>query len=246
MKALNPIQAAAALIEEMFAAVADPAAHVWSLGFIQLAASLASEQFAAVIGRGRMDHLAAYALSTWPAVEREAFLAEYSVPQSVLDRLAAGDVPVPDPAAVAALEPLSEEDQARYRERAAARIASDAEQLRSSVITSGSGKALTYQAKLAELQRYDASIAASKTPKASDYPYISAEVGITGDDMESVAEIWRLKRDAWTAVNADIEAEYLRGRAAVRDPETPIDDIDGIVAATREAIAGKIAVLAAV
>ncbi|NEH72262.1 hypothetical protein [Rhizobium leguminosarum] len=104
-------------------------------------------------------------------------------------------------------EPTLEEVKVRIRNA----IDSAAEFERLKYITAGAGQAMTYQAKAAEAKAF----LASADPEPSEYPMLSAEVGITADSLAAVAQIVVSAYAQWQAIGAAIEAARLGGKAAV-------------------------------
>lgn len=92
-----------------------------------------------------------------------------------------------------------------------ARIDADAEAERLKYITAGAGQALTYMQKSDEARRY----LAEETPTESDYPLLSAEIGITADDLHGVALVVSGAYAQWQQIGAAIEAVRLGTKAAV-------------------------------
>ncbi|MBB3591735.1 hypothetical protein FHX08_002079 [Rhizobium sp. BK529] len=104
-------------------------------------------------------------------------------------------------------QPTINEVKAQLRARLD--YAAEAERLK--YITPGAGQAMTYQAKAAEAKAYlDAG-----NPDASDFPLLSAEVGITADSIEGVAQIVAGAYAQWQVIGAAIEAARLGGKAAI-------------------------------
>lgn len=90
-------------------------------------------------------------------------------------------------------------------------IDSAAELERLKYITPGAGQAMTYQAKASEAR----SFLASTSPDPSDFPMLSAEVGITADDIASVAQVVTAAYARWQIIGAAIEGARLGGKAAI-------------------------------
>lgn len=84
-----------------------------------------------------------------------------------------------------------------------------AEAERSRYITPGSGQALTYQAKAAEAARF------IEHAGIGDYPLLSAEVGVTGETLQQVAQIVINLHAQWQIVGGLIERARLAAKAAV-------------------------------
>lgn len=92
-----------------------------------------------------------------------------------------------------------------------AQIDAAAEVERGRYITSGSGQAMTYQAKAAEAL----ALAADPAPDHAAYPLLSAEVGITAPDLTGVGAVVRGAYAAWQVIGAAIERARLAGKVAV-------------------------------
>lgn len=92
-----------------------------------------------------------------------------------------------------------------------AQIDAAADVERGRYITSGSGQAMTYQAKAAEAL----ALAADPAPDHAAYPLLSAEVGITAPDLTGVGAVVRGAYAAWQVSGAAIERARLAGKAAV-------------------------------
>jgi hypothetical protein len=97
----------------------------------------------------------------------------------------------------------------------AAKLAIDdaAEQARLKYITPGAGQAMVYQAKQEEAQRYLATSPANNV--ATDWPLLSAEIGITGADLAAVANTIVTMANQWTSIAATIEAKRLAAKKAI-------------------------------
>lgn len=76
-------------------------------------------------------------------------------------------------------------------------------------ITSGSGQAMTYQAKAAEAMRY------ADTEGAGEYPFLSMEVGITGATLADVAAVVLNMHNQWQAIGGQIEQARLSAKAQI-------------------------------
>lgn len=91
-----------------------------------------------------------------------------------------------------------------------------AETERLKYITSGAGQALTYMQKSDEARRY----LSDANPSVSDYPLLSAEVGITAPDIGGVASVVNSAYAQWQQIGAAIEAVRLGGKASLETAET--------------------------
>jgi hypothetical protein len=90
-----------------------------------------------------------------------------------------------------------------------------AETERLKYITGGSGQAMTYQQKADEAKRYFAAVEAGGAPEASDYPLLSAEVGITAPTLGEVAAVVNNAFLQWQIIGGAIEAVRLGTKAAI-------------------------------
>ncbi|APY14763.1 hypothetical protein BKD02_11245 [Brucella sp. 09RB8910] len=96
-------------------------------------------------------------------------------------------------------------------------VDANAETERLNYITPGNGQAMTYQQKVVEAQ----ALKAATNPKASDYPILSSEVGITADTLGEVADIVLAAFAQWQQIGAAIEAIRL---GAKRDIDAAEDE----------------------
>ena len=77
-----------------------------------------------------------------------------------------------------------------------------AEAKRQEYITPGDGQAQEYREKNAELDRY----ASDASPEKADYPWMAAEIGITGADLAAVDDAMSTRRATWRTVGPKIAA----------------------------------------
>jgi len=103
----------------------------------------------------------------------------------------------------------------------------EAERERMRWITGGAGQAMTYQAKAAEAERF----LADPSPVPSSYPLLSAEIGITAEDLAGVAAVVRAEHTAWLTAGAAIEAARLGTKRAIAAASNEAD-----ARAAREAV----------
>lgn len=96
-------------------------------------------------------------------------------------------------------------------------IDADAEVERLKYITPGTGQAMTYQQKVTEAQAFKK----STNPKASDYPVMSSEVGITAETLDGVADVVLGAFAQWQQIGAAIETIRL---GAKRDIDAAADE----------------------
>ena len=83
-------------------------------------------------------------------------------------------------------------------------------------ITSGSGQAMTYMQKADEAARY----LQASTPEPSNYPLLSAEVGITAPTLIEVATIVQAAYSQWQIIGAGIEAARLSTKSLIEAAES--------------------------
>lgn len=112
---------------------------------------------------------------------------------------------------------------ASKKEMALSLIDQQAEAIRQQYITAGEGQSLAYSRKLEEATAY-------QSDQTGDYPYLTAELGLTGDTLAEVAAAIIAKDAAWTTISAAIERKRLTYKAAIRAA--------GDVAAVADIIAG--------
>lgn len=111
-------------------------------------------------------------------------------------------------------------DQRKIQAKAA--IDAEAEQKRLIYITSGSGQAMTYDAKQTEAREIlfdSSSIAAADAMDSatlkSTYPMIWASIPSDGDTASAVATVIQGRALAWATIGAEIEKARLDAKAAV-------------------------------
>jgi hypothetical protein len=105
---------------------------------------------------------------------------------------------------------------------ACASIDRAAENCRLTFVTPGSGQAMVYMLKAQEAQAFlakypteEAVAAAQAVLAESDWPFLSAEAGITAPDMFSVAELVTRLQSDWIETAATIEKLRLNGKMLV-------------------------------
>jgi hypothetical protein len=100
-----------------------------------------------------------------------------------------------------------------------------AEAERSKYITSGSGQAMTYMQKSNEASAF----LAATNPVPSDYPLISAEIGITAPTLAEVAAIVNSAYVQWQQIGAAIEAVRLGTKVRI-EAATAVDEAQAAAA----------------
>ncbi|KAB2716551.1 hypothetical protein [Brucella intermedia] len=75
---------------------------------------------------------------------------------------------------------------------------------------------MTYQQKVAEAQAFKA----ATNPKASDYPILSSEVGITAETLAKVADIVLAAFVQWQQIGAALRPSGLVPNAILMPPRT--------------------------
>jgi len=105
-------------------------------------------------------------------------------------------------------------------------IDSAAEAERLKYITPGAGQALTYLQKADEAKRL---LSLSEEPKATDFPLLAAEVGITADTLKGVASSISTANDNWQRIGAAIESIRLGAKKSVDSARSEQDARDAAV-----------------
>lgn len=102
----------------------------------------------------------------------------------------------------------------------------------------GRDKHQIYADKREEADRYLKASAGNKVPDPADYPYLSAEVGITAVTMTDLANLWISMDRSWKRVAASIERISLGAKSQVRVAAGPpqIEAIVGQAITSLEAI----------
>ncbi len=98
--------------------------------------------------------------------------------------------------------------------------------IRSKFVTVIPAQDMVYQAKEAEAKAYLADLA----PVEADYPFIHAEIGITGDSAWQVAQVYVNQALILRQTAAQLEAVRL-GHVAMVEAATDIETIDAILMA---------------
>ncbi len=104
---------------------------------------------------------------------------------------------------------------AEIRSALKADIDTAAELERLKYITPGNGQAMTYQQKVTEAQAFKV----ASTPKASDYPILSSEMGITAETLDGVADIVLAAFAQWQQIGAMIESIRLGAKRDIDNAE---------------------------
>ncbi len=102
------------------------------------------------------------------------------------------------------------------KDQACKRIDQQAEQIRLQYITDGAGQAMTYREKLEEAKALQNDAA----PDPAGYPLLSAEVGVTGADLQAVADVILAQAVAWRPIAAAIEAARMGAKKAINAATT--------------------------
>lgn len=108
--------------------------------------------------------------------------------------------------AIEALPPIGLET---IRRSLKADIDAAAEAERGRYITPGSGQAMTYQAKADEARRY------IERGGLGEYPLLNAEVGVTGETLQQVAQIVANLHAQWQIAGGLIERVRLSAKASI-------------------------------
>ena len=98
-------------------------------------------------------------------------------------------------------------------------ISVQAENIRLQYVTAGSGKAMSYQEKLAEARLVldDTAAAAALTAQEQQdtYPILASEIGVTAADLVGVASVVHATYMAFKDIEALINGKEMAGKAAV-------------------------------
>ncbi len=108
--------------------------------------------------------------------------------------------------------PISAEQQlADAKARICVGIDTQAETIRATYLTAGTGQAMVYQ------EKGEQAIAAlnEENPDPDDYPLLKATLGIEGNSIHEVARLVVETKAQWTAVAAAVEEARLGGKANV-------------------------------
>lgn len=107
------------------------------------------------------------------------------------------------------------------------RIEAAAEAERMKYLTAGTGKALTYDAKRAEAERF----AGDPSPDPADYPFAAAEATVRGITLAAQVALWGANITAWaTVLGPAIEAAEQGAKLAV-DAAVAAKDAEALAAA---------------
>jgi hypothetical protein len=114
------------------------------------------------------------------------------------------------------------DDLAQIKTRATMLVDTDAERERLLLITPGAGQAMVYQEKKEEAARLQELIG-NGTDLAdidqSDFPFLSSEVGITGQNLTAVADAVVTQSTNWKLVSAAIENVRLQTKSQIEAAE---------------------------
>ena len=107
------------------------------------------------------------------------------------------------------------------------RIEAAAEAQRMKYLTAGSGKALTYEAKRTEAERY----AADQDPQAASYPFAAAEATVRDTTIAAVIAIWHVNIALWAVdLGPAIEAAEQKAKLDI-DAAVTAKDAEALAAA---------------
>ncbi len=108
--------------------------------------------------------------------------------------------------------------------------------IRRAFVTDLPGQEMIYLAKEAEAR----ACLAATAPDLADYPFLSAEVGLTAATPAALAALWISMAGQWRAVAAQIEAARMTATASIGAATTPAE-AEAAVAALQAALAGVLA-----
>lgn len=145
-----------------------------------------------------------------------------------------------NPVAVFPPPPTAAEVLATTKATALATVDSSIATIRRAFVTDLPGQEMIYLAKEAEARAWQA----ATDPDPADYPFMSAEVGVTAPTPAALASLWLTMGAQWRAVAAQIEAARMTATAAIGAATTPAE-AEAAVAALQAALAGIAAQAAA-
>lgn len=99
------------------------------------------------------------------------------------------------------------------------------------------GKHQIYADKRQEAERYLTELQSGTPPDLAQFPYLSAEIGISAETAADLAELWIYMDSQWKMVAALIEQISIGAKAQVKTAAGP-DEIAAIVAASTAALDG--------
>jgi len=108
--------------------------------------------------------------------------------------------------------------------------------IRRAFVTDLPGQEMIYLAKEAEARAWQAATA----PDPADYPFMTAEIGVTAATPAALAALWISMAGQWRAVAAQIEAARMTATAAI-GAATTTAEAEAAVAALQAALAGVLA-----
>ncbi|WP_415183529.1 hypothetical protein [Phaeovulum sp.] len=98
--------------------------------------------------------------------------------------------------------------------------------LRAAITTDIAGQQMIYLRKESEARAW----LAEATPDIAEYPMIAAEVGITGETADQVAQVWVNMAALWTGISAGLEGARI-GHISLVDAAQTAAEIDAAVVA---------------
>ena len=119
-------------------------------------------------------------------------------------------------------EDIAAEALATAKAAARARLSTTITAARSAVITVLPGQDMIYQAKEAEARAW----IADPAPDLTNYPLLSAEIGLTAPDAHSLAQLWLNMAQLWRQAAAELEALRL-GIGAAIDAAQTVEEVEG-------------------
>lgn len=130
------------------------------------------------------------------------------VPDELFEEIVALDLSIPPPA-------VTGEDLASIKQSASEMVDKSAEEQRLRWITGGAGQAMTYQAKTQEAMDFLAAHARNEEVDPNRYPFLSAEIGISGKTLLDVANVVDFTHRQWAVLAAAIERIRLSSKSAI-------------------------------
>lgn len=132
------------------------------------------------------------------------------VPDDLYDSIMALDLSIPPPT-------ITGDNLADMKKEASAFIDKAAEEQRLRWVTPGAGQAMTYQAKAQEAADCLALVNAQLQIDPLKFPFLAAEVGVSGQTITEVAAIVDMVHKRWAVLAAGIERVRLSAKSAIAD-----------------------------
>lgn len=208
---INLPQSYQQVIEEYYASLANPEIGPWPLGIIKSIVALGNND--SVRGEGRFVAMASNVLRTLTETQRAEFVTKYSVSGAIL----ADESAWPDAKPVEVWDNSVDELTvlAEAKLDAVRRVNSIASHARKAFITDIPGQEMLYMKKEQEALSY----LAAAEPDITNYPLVAAEIGITAETGEQVAQVYANLGAVFLQTAALLEKARLSAVAMIEQAE---------------------------